>query len=100
VVGSLILFLAVYLKIPLDKLYEANYDRFAQLAENAAVRTQVLEEVGIKNLINGPIPVSVEEEPIMGKCPEERNVYVAAGFTAGIGQSCGVGLLLSEWILD
>ncbi len=50
----------------------------------AAERLPILNELGIRTVINGPIPISPDGEPIMGLAPERDNVYVACGFTSGI----------------
>jgi 4-methylaminobutanoate oxidase (formaldehyde-forming) len=59
-----------------------------------------LNDVGIKTVINGPIPVSADGEPIMGLAPEYDNLYVACGFTAGIAASAGAGEAMANWIVD
>lgn len=81
-------------------LFDSNLDRFAGIAQGAATRLPVLSNVGIKTLINGPIPVSADGEPIMGQAPELANLYVACGFTAGIAASGGAGEALANWVLD
>ena len=40
-----------------------------------AERLPVLNEIGIQTVINGPIPVSADGEPIMGLAPELDNFY-------------------------
>ena len=72
--------------VPADfrqQLLSANFDRFEQHALRAAERVPALGEVGVRDLINGPIPVSADGEPIIGPAPERDNVYLACGFTAG-----------------
>ena len=59
----------------------------------------MLNEIGIQTIINGPIPVSADGEPIMGKAPAFDNFFVACGFTAGIAASGGAGLAMSNLIL-
>ena len=77
----------------------------------------MLASAGVKLLVNGPIPVSADGEPLMGLAPEYDNVFVAAGFqgyqachatavllddyamAAGIGAGGGAGLMMAEWIL-
>jgi glycine cleavage system aminomethyltransferase T/glycine/D-amino acid oxidase-like deaminating enzyme len=88
---------------PLDfgrELFDANYERLALFAELAAERLQVLNETGIQTVINGPIPVSADGEPIVGKAPELDNLYLACGFTAGIAASGGAGEALANWIVE
>ena len=66
----------------------------------AAERLPILNELGIRTVINGPIPISPDGEPIMGLAPERDNVYVACGFTSGIAASGGAGKAMAEWIVE
>jgi 4-methylaminobutanoate oxidase (formaldehyde-forming) len=81
------------------ELFPANMERLERFALPAASRLPVLNEIGIQTVINGPIPVSADGEPIMGLAPELDNFYVACGFTAGIAASGGAGLAMSNLIL-
>ncbi len=82
------------------ELFDSNFDRFEKIATPTTERLPVLAEIGIQTLINGPIPVSADGEPIMGLAPGFRNFYVACGFTAGIAASGGAGAAMSNWILE
>ncbi len=87
---------------PLDfgrELFAANMDRLELFALPAAQRLPALNEIGIQSIINGPIPVSADGEPIMGPVPELDNYYVACGFTAGIAASGGAGEAMANWIV-
>ncbi|MFT3987592.1 GcvT family protein [Aestuariivirga sp.] len=81
------------------ELFPPNMERLELFALPAATRLPVLNDVGIQTVINGPIPVSADGEPIMGLAPELDNFYVACGFTAGIAASGGAGLAMSNMIL-
>lgn len=81
------------------ELLEPSLERLELFALPAATRLPVLNEIGIQTIINGPIPVSADGEPIMGKAPAHDNFYVACGFTAGIAASGGAGLAMSNLIL-
>lgn len=83
-----------------QQLLPENMERFSMLAEKAAFRTPVLNEVGFKKLINGPIPYSADGDFVMGKASELDNFYVASGFLYGIAGGGGAGEMISEWILD
>jgi len=83
-----------------QQLYQPNFDRFEQIALPAMGRLPVLEELGIRTLINGPIPVSPDGEPIMGRPNGLDNFFVACGFTAGIAGCGGAGRALAHWIVD
>ena len=61
------------------QLFDPNFDRFEQLAELAAKRTPVIEQAGIRTLINGPIPYSADADFVMGRAPELDNFFVATG---------------------
>ncbi len=80
------------------ELLPSNMDRFEQIVLKAAERIPLLGELGIRELVNGPIPVSADGEPIMGPVPELGNFFVACGFTAGIAASGGAGKTMAEWI--
>lgn len=82
------------------ELFPENLERLELFALPCAERLPVLNEVGIQTVINGPIPVSADGEPIMGLAPELDNFYVACGFTAGIAASGGAGEAMANWILD
>ena len=88
--------------VPFDfsrELFPENFDRFAPIMLGAAERLPVLNNIGIKTLINGPIPVSADGEPVMGLAPELDNFFVACGFTAGIAASGGAGDAMANWIV-
>ena len=88
--------------VPFDfgrELFEGNFERFEKIAVPAAERIPLLNELGIRQLINGPIPISPDGEPIIGLAPELDNYYVCCGFTSGIAASGGAGRALAHWIL-
>ena len=60
----------------------------------------VLNDVGIRTVINGPIPVSADGEPVMGIAEGIDNFFIACGFTAGIAASGGAGLAMANWIAN
>ncbi len=82
------------------ELLQPDFERFAPLAEAAAARIPVLNEVGIRQMINGPIPITADGEPIIGLSPELDNFYLCCGFTSGIAASGGAGWVMANWIVD
>ncbi|HMN87221.1 MAG TPA: FAD-dependent oxidoreductase, partial [Bauldia sp.] len=82
------------------ELFPPNMDRLELFALPAAERLPVLNDIGIRTIINGPIPVSADGEPIMGLAPECDNLFVACGFTAGIAASGGAGEAMANWIVS
>ncbi len=82
------------------QLLEPNFDRFEQLAALAVKRTPMIEQAGIRSLINGPIPYSADADFVMGRAPELDNFYVATGFLYGIAAGGGAGKMMAEWMLE
>jgi len=83
-----------------QELFEQNLDRLAVIAGPAATRIPLLNELGIRTVINGPIPVSPDGEPLIGVAPGMENLFIAVGFTAGIVASGGAGFAMANWIVD
>lgn len=81
------------------QLLPDNMDRFAPLAELAAKVTPVLNEVGIRTVINGPIPYSADGDFVMGWAPGFKNLMMATGFLYGIAAGGGAGEMIAEWIV-
>ena len=89
-------------RLPLDfgqQLFPQNLERLEQFVVPASTRLPLLNEIGIRTVINGPIPVSADGEPIIGRHPDLDNYYLACGFTAGIAGSGGAGRVLANWIV-
>ncbi|PCE23176.1 sarcosine dehydrogenase [Paraburkholderia acidicola] len=89
--------------MPLDfgpELLQPSFDRFEQYGLDAAKRIPVLNELGMRDMINGPIPITADGEPIIGRSPAHDNFYLCCGFTSGIAASGGAGSVMSNWIID
>jgi 4-methylaminobutanoate oxidase (formaldehyde-forming) len=82
------------------QLLPENFDRFEPLAAYAGQVTPVVNTVGVRQLINGPIPYSADGDFVMGKAPELDNLFVATGFLYGIAAGGGAGAIMAEWILE
>ena len=82
------------------QLLPDNLDRFAPLAELAAQVTPIVNKVGIRQVINGPIPYSADGDFVMGPVPGLDNLMLATGFLYGIAAGGGAGEMIAEWICD
>ena len=82
------------------QLLPENLDRFLPLAELAGQVTPVVNEVGIRQVINGPIPYSADGDFVMGWQPGFDNLMLATGFLYGIAAGGGAGEMIAEWIVD
>jgi 4-methylaminobutanoate oxidase (formaldehyde-forming) len=83
-----------------QELLPGDFDRFEQIARLAAKRTPIINTVGVRELVNGPIPYSADADFVMGKAPELDNFYVSTGFLYGIAAGGGAGRMMAEWILE
>jgi 4-methylaminobutanoate oxidase (formaldehyde-forming) len=81
-------------------LFDANMERLEEILVPAAHRLPILNRLGLRTIVNGPIPISPDGEPVMGPVPGIANFFVACAFTSGIAASGGVGKAAAQWILD
>lgn len=58
------------------------------------------QNVGIKQIVNGPFTFAPDGNPLVGPINGLRNYWVACGVMAGFSQGGGVGLALSNWMVD
>ncbi len=90
-------------EIPKDwefRLFDDDYDHFAQHLEQAIARVPALEKTGVKQMINGAESFTPDGNFILGPAPECANMYVGAGFNAfGIASGGGAGWVLAEWVM-
>lgn len=82
------------------QLLPDNLDRFAPLAELAGQVTPIVNDVGIRTVINGPIPYSADGDFVMGWAPGFDNLMMATGFLYGIAAGGGAGEMIAEWIVE
>ncbi|MBS9717526.1 FAD-dependent oxidoreductase [Pseudohalocynthiibacter aestuariivivens] len=80
-------------------LFDADMDRIEEFLEPAMHRLPILGDLGVRTVINGPIPISPDGEPVMGPVPGLENFFVACAFTSGIAASGGAGMAAANWIM-
>ncbi len=80
-------------------LFDGDMDRLTEFLEPAMTRLPILERLGIRTIVNGPIPISPDGEPIMGPVPGLDNFFAACAFTSGIAASGGAGKAAANWIM-
>lgn len=74
-------------------------DRISDVLEGAFERMPALMEVGIKNVVNGPITYTIDGAPLVGPIPNKRNAFCIIGLRAGLGEGGGHGWLLAQQIV-
>lgn len=82
------------------QLLPENLDRFEPLAIKAGQVTPAINQVGIRQVINGPIPYSADGDFVLGWVPGLDNLMLATGFLYGIAAGGGAGEMIAEWITE
>ena len=83
-----------------QELLQPDIDRIAPSLEVAFRHFPALEHVGIKRIINGPFTFAPDGNPLVGPVQGRTNFWSACGVMAGFSQGGGVGLALSNWMVD
>jgi len=81
------------------ELIQEDLDRIENELAMAYKRYPVLENVGIKNWVNGAFTFSPDGNPLVGPVRGVRNYWLACGVMAGFLQGGGVGKTLAEWMI-
>ncbi len=81
------------------QLYPDDLERLEYYIEDACARVPILGTVGVKRVVNGPIPYTPDGNPLVGPMPGVPNAFEACVFSFGIVQSGGSGKVLAEWIM-
>ncbi len=90
-------------KTPWDfghELLVPDLDRIAPSLEVGFRHFPALEKAGIKQIINGPFTFAPDGNPLVGPVQGLTNFWCACAVMAGFSQGGGVGLALSNWMVD
>ena len=82
------------------ELLPPDLDRIAPSLEVGFKHFPAIERAGIKKIINGPFTFAPDGNPLVGPVRGLRNYWVACGVMAGFSQGGGVGLALSNWMIE
>jgi dimethylglycine dehydrogenase len=82
------------------ELLPPDLDRIAPSLELAYKHFPAVAKAGIKRVINGPFTFSPDGNPLVGPVQGLRNYWVACAVMAGFSQGGGVGLALSQWMVN
>lgn len=83
-----------------QELFKDDWDRLGDGLGAIFHRVPALENTGIKRGVNGAISFAPDGRPMIGPMPGVPGFYVACGFLGGIAQGGGIGLAMSQWILE
>ncbi|OUS35538.1 hypothetical protein A9Q94_12380 [Rhodobacterales bacterium 56_14_T64] len=83
-----------------QELFEDDWERLEDGLGAIFHRIPDLETAGIKRGVNGAISFAPDGRPMIGPMPGVPGFFVACGFLGGIAQGGGIGLAMSQWILE
>ena len=82
------------------ELLQPDLDRIAPNLEMGYKHFPALSRAGIKRVINGPFTFTPDGNPLVGPVQGVKNFWCACGVMAGFSQGGGVGLALSQWMVN
>jgi dimethylglycine dehydrogenase len=82
------------------QLFADDLPRIERYIEAACARVPILGSVGVKRVINGPIPYAPDGNPLMGPAAQGHNFFHCCAFTFGIVQAGGAGRIIAEWVVN
>ena len=82
-----------------SELFPDDLDRLMPWLGRALERMPILEEAGIKRVVNGAIPHSADGPPLLGPVAGLQNFWLCCGSSFGIAQGAGCGKYLAQWMV-
>jgi dimethylglycine dehydrogenase len=82
------------------ELLPPDLDRIAPSLEVGFQHFPAMAKAGIKRVINGPFTFSPDGNPLVGPVQGLKNFWCACAVMAGFSQGGGVGLALSQWMVN
>jgi dimethylglycine dehydrogenase len=82
------------------ELLQPDIDRIAPSLEIGFKHFPGIEKAGIKQIINGPFTFALDGNPLVGPVQGLTNFWCACAVMAGFSQGGGVGLALSNWMVN
>jgi dimethylglycine dehydrogenase len=82
------------------QLLEPDLDRIAPSLELGFKHFPAMAKAGIKRVINGPFTFSPDGNPLVGPVQGLPGFWCACAVMAGFSQGGGVGLALSQWMVN
>lgn len=83
-----------------EELLPAELDRLMPELSRVIERIPAFGEAGIKTVNNGPICYTPDGLPLLGPVEGHEGLWLASGFTVGIGTGGGAGQFLAHWMVD
>ncbi|MFQ5467168.1 MAG: FAD-dependent oxidoreductase, partial [Kiloniellaceae bacterium] len=81
-------------------LFPGDLDRLEPHIEAAIARVPLFGEVGVKEVVNGPIAYTPDGSPLVGPAWSLPNFWINEGHSFGVTAAGGAGWQLAEWIVE
>lgn len=82
-----------------SELFPDDLERLMPWLGRAMERLPIVEDAGIKRVVNGAIPHPPDGPPYLGPVAGLRNFWLCCGSSFGIAQGAGCGKYLAQWML-
>ena len=82
-----------------SELFADDLERLMPWLERAMERMPIMEDAGIKRIVNGAIPHPADGPPLLGPMAGLENFWLCCGSSFGIAQGAGCGKYLAQWML-
>jgi len=82
-----------------SELFAPDLERAAPWMERWFERMPMFEKAGIKRIVNGAIPHTPDNNPLLGPAAGLRNFWMCCGSAIGIAQGAGCGKYLAQWMV-
>ncbi len=82
-----------------SELFADDLERLMPWLERAMERMPIIEDAGIKRIVNGAIPHPADGPPLLGPVAGLENFWLCCGSSFGIAQGAGCGKYLAQWML-
>jgi dimethylglycine dehydrogenase len=83
-----------------QQLLPEDLERIAPSLEVGFEHFPAIGRAGIRKVVNGPFTFAPDGNPLVGPIRGLSNYWVACGVMAGFSQGGGVGLALSQWMVE
>lgn len=83
-----------------NQLWNDDLGRIEKYIELACARVPILGSVGVRRVVNGPIPYTPDGLPLLGPVHGLTNFWNCAAFSFGICQGGGAGKIVAEWMTE
>ena len=82
-----------------NELFPPELEHVMPWVERVMERIPIFEEAGVKRIVNGAIPHTPDDNPLLGPAPGLRNFWQCCGSSIGIAQGGGSGKYLAQWMV-